>query len=169
MQQTQHNKKSFNDHKEARGSLTSKVDQKRKVDRECCSHKDEEAALPRRKTQGWPEALLTGRQRSDTTMEEDARLTRNVTHRKTKNQMQRGRGRNGPGKWREEETNVTYGRNLRFYIVRVKDIYTFSPHLLGAPTKILGAVSNTLLILWLPNLCCDWAQPILMYIVALDY
>ena len=62
-------------------------------------------------------------------------------HRKTKKQMQRGR-ETTPTKEEKTKQMSTYEK-LAFYIIRVNDIYAFSPHLLGAPAKTLGAPSNT--------------------------
>ena len=119
MQQTQHNKNSFNEHEDFPTSNNGHSTNRKK------RHQQATTTL--------------------TTTEEGKRWPKygtSTAHRKTKKQMQRGRGRNGVRKWREE-ANVSYGRNLCFYIIRVKGFYAFSPHLLGAPAKLLGAQSNS--------------------------
>ena len=71
---------------------------------------------------------------------------RNIVGRGRRTRSARGRGRRtviGRGR-RTRRICVPYGRNYSFiYIIRVKDIFVISSYVLGAPTKMLGAPSNT--------------------------
>lgn len=109
---------------ETRGSLTLK----KKRHQQQRSHNGGRQAMLTPRTQ----TLLTGSGTSS---------NKHRAHKKTKKQMQSGR-ETAPTKEEKMKQMSTYEK-LAFYIIKVKDIYALSPHLLGAPAKTLGAPSNT--------------------------
>ena len=103
---------------------------------------EREEELKKTKDQQPPTATTTNTEKDEGWAEEEQTPTPTVTER-------------GRSKWWEKEEEATVGRRdegfelywqkyRSIYIIRMNDIFAISPQVLDAPTKMLGAPSNTL-------------------------